>query len=93
MISITCSVRVSNELGRGHPRKSTLAVVVSGVSSLLLGLLFSLILIISRKQYPSIFSNSSEVQQIVEQLTPLLGISIVFTNVQYSLQGTHHTLV
>ncbi|KAH6763245.1 MATE efflux family protein [Perilla frutescens var. hirtella] len=86
-LNVATSVRVSNELGCGHPRKSRFAVLVSGVSSLLLGLLSTLILIISRKQYPAIFSNSSEVQKLVEQLTPLLGISIIFTNVQYTLQG------
>ncbi|PIN05339.1 putative membrane protein, predicted efflux pump [Handroanthus impetiginosus] len=87
IISYTCSVRVSNELGSRHPRKARFSVVVSGVTSLLIGILFTLILVLSRKQYPAIFSNSSEVQQLVEKLTPLLGISVVFTNVQYTLSG------
>lgn len=86
-LNVATSVRVSNEVGCGHPRKSRFAVVVSGVSSLLIGLLFTLLLIITRKHYPAIFTSSSEVEQLVEQLTPLLGISILFTNVQYTLQG------
>ncbi|KAI3452682.1 hypothetical protein Pfo_009346 [Paulownia fortunei] len=86
-LNVASSVRVSNELGSRHPRTARFSVVVSGVSSLLIGLFFTLILMVSRKQYPAIFSNSSEVQQLVEELTPLLGISIVFTNVQYTLSG------
>ncbi|XP_042019508.1 protein DETOXIFICATION 30-like [Salvia splendens] len=86
-LTIATSVRVSNELGRGQPGRSRLAVVVGGVSSLLTGLLFTIILVASRKQYPAIFSSNEQVQKVVEELTPLLGISIVFSNVQYTLQG------
>ncbi|KAK6116546.1 hypothetical protein DH2020_049652 [Rehmannia glutinosa] len=86
-LNVASSVRVSNELGSGHPRMARFSVFVNGLSSLFVGLFFTLILIVNRKQYPAIFTNSSEVQQLVEQLTPLLGISIVFTNVQYSLSG------
>ncbi|KAL3819271.1 hypothetical protein ACJIZ3_005176 [Penstemon smallii] len=86
-LNVASSVRVSNELGSGHPRKARFSVLVIGVSSLLIGLFFTLILIVSRKRYPGIFTNSSEVEKIVEELTPLVGISMVFTNVQYALSG------
>lgn len=62
--------------------------MVSGASSLLIGLIFTLLLVATRKQYPSIFTNSWQIQELVQQLTPLLGISIVLTNVQYNLSGT-----
>ncbi|KAL3819272.1 hypothetical protein ACJIZ3_005177 [Penstemon smallii] len=90
-LNVASSVRVSNELGSGHPRKARLSVLVIGMSSLLIGLFFTLILIVTRKRYPEIFTNSSEVQQIVEELTPLLGISMVFTNVQYALSGIYQS--
>ncbi|KAG8383231.1 hypothetical protein BUALT_Bualt05G0162900 [Buddleja alternifolia] len=86
-LNVASSVRVSNELGSRHPGKARFSVMVIGVSSLLIGLFFSFILVVSRKQYPAIFSNSLEVQMLVEKLTPLLGISMVFTNVQYALSG------
>ncbi|KAK4485744.1 hypothetical protein RD792_008390 [Penstemon davidsonii] len=86
-LNVASSVRVSNELGSGHPRKARFSVLVIGVSSLLIGLFFTLILIVSRKRYSGIFTNSSEVEKLVEELTPLVGLSMVFTNVQYALSG------
>ncbi|XP_012855450.1 PREDICTED: protein TRANSPARENT TESTA 12 [Erythranthe guttata] len=86
-LNVASSVRVSNELGSRHPKKARLSVIVSGSTSLIIGLIFSLVLIVSRNKYPAIFSGSSEVRRLVEKLTPLLGISIVLTNVQYNLSG------
>ncbi|KAL8532714.1 hypothetical protein ACS0TY_009067 [Phlomoides rotata] len=51
-LNVASSVRVSNELGSNHPRKSRFSAF-----------------------------------QLVQKLTPLLGISIVFTNIQYTLSG------
>ncbi|KAL2547130.1 MATE efflux family protein [Forsythia ovata] len=84
---VAVSVRVSNELGSGHPGRAKFSAVVAGITSLLLGFLFALFLLVTTKQYPAIFSNSSEVKHLVEELTPLLGICILFTNVQYALTG------
>ncbi|CAI9756303.1 unnamed protein product [Fraxinus pennsylvanica] len=81
------SVRVSNELGSGHPRSAKFSAVVAGITSLLISFLFALILMVTTKQYPAMFSNSSEVKHLVEELTPLLGICILFTNFQYALTG------
>ncbi|KAL6954651.1 Protein DETOXIFICATION 31 [Sarracenia purpurea var. burkii] len=81
------SVRVSNELGAAHPSTAKFSVVVATTSSFLCGVLLALILIIFRKQYPALFSNSKEVQQLVYELTPLLGICIVINNIQPTLSG------
>ncbi|KAF5190458.1 Detoxification-like protein [Thalictrum thalictroides] len=81
------SVRVSNELGAGHPRTAKFSVVVVVVFSCLIGMIISLILIISRKQYPYAFTSSPDVRKIVYQLTPLLAFSIVINNVQPVLSG------
>ncbi|KAL7149155.1 hypothetical protein ABFS83_05G020900 [Erythranthe nasuta] len=86
-LNVASSVRVSNELGSRHPKKARMSAIVSGSTSLIIGLIFSLVLIVSRNKYPAIFSDSSEVRRLVEKLTPLLGISIVLTNVQYNLSG------
>ncbi|KAL6190454.1 hypothetical protein ACLB2K_036851 [Fragaria x ananassa] len=45
------------------------------------------ILIISRNQYPALFSSDAEVQALVVQLTPLLATCIVINNVQPVLSG------
>ncbi|XP_038979344.1 protein DETOXIFICATION 29-like isoform X2 [Phoenix dactylifera] len=81
------SVRVSNELGAGHPRTAKFSVVVVVITSFSIGVLLSLILIITRKQYPSAFTNSNDVKRVVYALTPLLAISIVVNNVQPVLSG------
>ncbi|XP_059657864.1 protein DETOXIFICATION 29-like isoform X2 [Cornus florida] len=81
------SVRVSNELGAAHPRTAKFSVVVVSVTSVLFGLLLALILIINRMQYPALFSNNAEVKQLVIELTPLLGASIVINNIQPALSG------
>ncbi|KAL8550549.1 hypothetical protein ACS0TY_009105 [Phlomoides rotata] len=86
-LNVASSVRVSNELGSNHPRKSRFSAFVSGAIALFVGLFFTVVLFITRKTYPALFSNSSQVQQLVQKLTPLLGISIVFTNIQYTLSG------
>ncbi|PIN01973.1 putative membrane protein, predicted efflux pump [Handroanthus impetiginosus] len=81
------SVRVSNELGAEHPRTAKFSVLVVVLSSFVIGLLISIILLIFQKQYPSLFSNSSEVKEVVYQLTPLLAFCIVVNNVQPALSG------
>ncbi|XP_061358530.1 protein DETOXIFICATION 29-like [Gastrolobium bilobum] len=81
------SVRVSNELGASHPRTAKFSLVVAVITSFVLGLLMSLVLIIFRKQYPSLFSNDSEVKELVVELTPMLAFCIVINNVQPVLSG------
>ncbi|OAY34480.1 protein DETOXIFICATION 29 [Manihot esculenta] len=81
------SVRVSNELGAAHPRTAKFSLVVAVISSFIIGLILSLILILTRNIYPSLFSNDSQVQELVDELTPLLALCIVINNVQPVLSG------
>ncbi|XP_057496064.1 protein DETOXIFICATION 29-like isoform X2 [Actinidia eriantha] len=81
------SVRVSNELGAIHPGAAKFSTVVVGITSFLVGLFLTLILIITGKQYPSLFSNDNDVRELVYQLTPLLGLGIVVYNLQLPLAG------
>lgn len=91
MVALGCnaaiSVRVSNELGAAHPRTAKFSVVVVVITSFSIGLVFSLILFLARSVYPSLFSSSEEVQELVYNLTPLLGACIVINNVQPVLSG------
>ncbi|MED6109102.1 Protein DETOXIFICATION 29 [Stylosanthes scabra] len=81
------SVRVSNELGASHPRAAKFSLVVAVVTSFILGLVMSMLLIIFRKQYPSLFSNDAEVKELVMELTPMLAFCIIINNVQPVLSG------
>lgn len=78
---------MSNELGAAHPRMAKFSVVVVVVSAFFVGLLFAMILLVFQYQYPSLFSNSEEVKQIVYQLTPLLSFCILANNVQPAISG------
>ncbi|KAL0364199.1 UNVERIFIED_CONTAM: protein DETOXIFICATION 29 [Sesamum angustifolium] len=81
------SVRVSNELGAGHPRSAKFSVLVVVISSSLIAFFISIIILIFQDQYPSIFSKSLEVKQIVSDLTPLLAFCILLNNIQPALSG------
>ncbi|KAI9169167.1 hypothetical protein LWI28_008062 [Acer negundo] len=81
------SVRVSNELGAGHPRTAKFSLMVAVVSSFIIGLVLSLVLIISRDHYPYLFSSDSEVIALVKELTPLLALCITINNIQPVLSG------
>ncbi|KAL1327498.1 hypothetical protein HN51_037549 [Arachis hypogaea] len=81
------SVRVSNELGASHPRAAKFSLVVAVITSFVLGLAMSLVLIMFRKQYPSLFSNDSAVKELVMELTPMLAFCIIINNVQPVLSG------
>ncbi|KAG8366057.1 hypothetical protein BUALT_Bualt17G0036400 [Buddleja alternifolia] len=81
------SVRVSNELGAAHPRAAKFSVAVVVISSFLMALLFSIVILVFRYQYPSLFTESSVVRKVVYELTPLLAFCIVLNNVQPALSG------
>ncbi|KAL5759899.1 hypothetical protein ACOSQ2_018737 [Xanthoceras sorbifolium] len=66
---------VSNELGAGHPRSALFSMVVAVISGFLMGLVFSLILMITRDQ------------DLVNDLTPLLAISLTINSVEPVLSG------
>ncbi|PIN17376.1 putative membrane protein, predicted efflux pump [Handroanthus impetiginosus] len=81
------SVRVSNELGAAHPRRAKFSVLVVVISSFLIAVAIAGVIMIFQKQYPSLFSENSEVQRVVYELTPLLAFCIVLNNVQPALSG------
>ncbi|XP_057509541.1 protein DETOXIFICATION 30-like [Actinidia eriantha] len=81
------SIRVSNELGAARPRTANFSVLVGSIHSSFFGLVIALALMITRHQYPVLFSDSAQVKQLVYELTPLLGISIVIGSFQLTLCG------
>ncbi|KAL3331971.1 hypothetical protein AABB24_032538, partial [Solanum stoloniferum] len=81
------SVRVSNELGAGHPRAAKFSVLVVSITSLLFGVIITIALFLARSRYPPLFTNNFEVQQVVSELTPLLGTTIMLNGLQPTLSG------
>ncbi|CAI0463314.1 unnamed protein product [Linum tenue] len=86
-MNIAISVRISNELGAGHPRTAKFSLTVAVISSFVVGIVLALVLVITRDYYPSLFSNNLAVKQVVKDLTPLLALCIVINNVQPVLCG------
>ncbi|RZC53191.1 hypothetical protein C5167_012051 [Papaver somniferum] len=86
-INVVVSVRVSNELGCGHPRAAKYSVMVVVLESLIIGLFFMFVILISRDHFPIIFTSSKELQQVVARLAYLLGITMVLNSIQPVISG------
>ncbi|CAE5958342.1 unnamed protein product [Arabidopsis arenosa] len=81
------SVRVSNELGAEHPRRAKFLLIVAMITSVSIGAMISMTLIMLRDKYPAMFSEDEQVRVLVKQLTPLLALTIVINNIQPVLSG------
>ncbi|KAJ0759242.1 putative multi antimicrobial extrusion protein [Helianthus annuus] len=81
------SVRVSNELGAGHPKSAAFSVAIVTLISLIISLICAIILLFSRHSISYIFTEGETVANVVSELTPLLAISIILNGIQPVLSG------
>ncbi|XP_011076127.1 protein DETOXIFICATION 35 [Sesamum indicum] len=86
-INAAISVRVSNELGMGHPRAARYTVYVTLFQSLLIGILCMIVVLATRNYFSIIFTNSEEMQQAVAHLSGLLGITMLLNSIQPVISG------
>ncbi|KAH7840659.1 hypothetical protein Vadar_019873 [Vaccinium darrowii] len=86
-INAAISVRVSNELGLGHPRAAKYSVYVTVFQSLLIGIFFMVLILATRNYFSSIFTDSKDMQQAVANLAYLLGFTMVLNSVQPVISG------
>ncbi|XWS50477.1 hypothetical protein CRYUN_Cryun12cG0090600 [Craigia yunnanensis] len=86
-INAAMSVRVSNELGLGHPRAAKYSVYVTMLQSLLIGLFCMVVVVITRDHFVVIFTRSEEMQRAVAHLAYLLGVTMVLNSVQPVISG------
>ncbi|KAK4593970.1 hypothetical protein RGQ29_017870 [Quercus rubra] len=86
-LSAAASVRVSNELGAGHPKVAKFSVWVVNGTSLLISIIFSALVLILRVELSELFTSDSEVIAAVSNLTPLLAISVLLNGIQPILSG------
>ncbi|XP_065879861.1 protein DETOXIFICATION 40-like isoform X2 [Euphorbia lathyris] len=86
MISVgfnaAASVRVSNELGAGHPKSASFAVVTVTLISFLISVIIAIITVLLRNYLSYIFTSGTEVAEAVAELTPFLAASIILNGVQ-----------
>ncbi|KAL3848797.1 hypothetical protein ACJIZ3_010679 [Penstemon smallii] len=83
----SASVRVSNEVGAGHPKSAAFCVVVVTATSFIIAVVFAIVTVILRHQLSYIFTSGEVVSDAVSDLTPLLAIAIVLNGVQPVLSG------
>lgn len=82
-------MRVSNELGAGHPRVAKFSVFVVNGTSTLISIVFCAIVLIFKVELSKLFTSDSEVIQVVSDLCPLLAISVFLNGIQPILSGTY----
>ncbi|PSS03114.1 Protein DETOXIFICATION like [Actinidia chinensis var. chinensis] len=86
-LSAAISVRVSNELGAGHPMVARFSMVVVIMTSTVISLFLSAIVVIFKVGLSRLFTSDYEVIEAVSNLTPLLAISVFLNGIQPILSG------
>ncbi|KAL0442926.1 UNVERIFIED_CONTAM: protein DETOXIFICATION 40 [Sesamum latifolium] len=81
------SVRVSNELGAGHPKSAAFSVLVVTASSTIIAILFAIIIMLLRDKISYMFTGGPVVAAAVSDLAPILAISLVLNGIQPVLSG------
>ncbi|KAK7314617.1 hypothetical protein VNO77_33144 [Canavalia gladiata] len=87
-LSGAVSIRVSNELGAGHPHAARLAVWVVLVMAIIEGTLIGTVMILIRNIWGYAYSNELEVIKYVAVMLPILATSNFLDGLQCVLSGT-----
>ncbi|XP_047938892.1 protein DETOXIFICATION 35-like isoform X2 [Salvia hispanica] len=85
--SLSICVRVSNELGMGHPRAARYAVYVTLLQSLAIGIVCMILVLATRNHIALIFTDSQDMQSAVARLSGLLGITMLLNSIQPVVSG------
>nr|GMC89523.1 protein DETOXIFICATION 34 [Ipomoea batatas] len=86
-INAAISVRVSNELGSGHPRAAKYSVFVTVAESLVIGLISMAIVIAAKDHFAVFFTDSVKMQRAVSNLAYLLAATMLLNSVQPVISG------
>ncbi|GLT52619.1 hypothetical protein SLA2020_259500 [Shorea laevis] len=81
------SVRVSNELGAGHPKSAAFSVVVVNVISFLIAVVEASVVLSLRNVISYAFTSGETVAKAVSELCPLLAVTLLLNGVQPVLSG------
>ncbi|KAK7377930.1 hypothetical protein VNO80_03365 [Phaseolus coccineus] len=80
-------VRVANELGRGSSKAAKFSILITVLTSFVIGLVLFLMFLFLRERLAYIFTTDPEVAKAVADLSPLLSFSILLNSVQPVLSG------
>ncbi|KAJ8748227.1 hypothetical protein K2173_000635 [Erythroxylum novogranatense] len=86
-INAAISVRVSNELGSGHPRATKYSVVVTCIESLIIGVISAIIILVTKDHFAIIFTDSEEMRRAVSKLAYLLCFTMILNSIQPVISG------
>ncbi|KAJ0010149.1 hypothetical protein Pint_34567 [Pistacia integerrima] len=81
------SVRVSNELGAGHPKATKFAIVVAIMTSTTMGSLFTVAIVATKNQFPKMFTDKAAVIRETSKLGFFLAATIFLNSIQPVLYG------
>jgi len=91
MISVgfnaAASVRVSNELGAGHPKSAAFSVIMVTSMSFIISVIAAAIVLALRHVISYAFTEGETVANAVSDLCPLLALTLVLNGVQPVLSG------
>ncbi|KMZ73420.1 MATE efflux family protein, expressed [Zostera marina] len=80
-------VRVANELGAGNGKNAKFATIVSVVTSLIIGFIFFLMILLFNDKIALLFTKSEQVLDNVQNLKFLLAFTILLNSIQPVLSG------
>nr|CAD1842706.1 unnamed protein product [Ananas comosus var. bracteatus] len=86
-VILLISIRVSNELGAGHPQAARLSVYVVVAIAITEGLIVALATILVRDIWGYLYSNEEEVVKYVSAMMPILAASDFMDGIQCTLSG------
>ncbi|KAL3502070.1 hypothetical protein ACH5RR_036519 [Cinchona calisaya] len=81
------SVRVSNELGAGHPKSAAFSVIVVNVISFIISVIAAIVILALRRVISYAFTEGEVVADAVSDLSPLLALTLVLNGIQPVLSG------
>ncbi|XP_073098990.1 protein DETOXIFICATION 33 isoform X2 [Elaeis guineensis] len=81
------SVRVSNELGAGRPKAAEFSMLVVIMMSVTIQTIFMLLILLTRKDFPALFTDNKLVMDKVSKIALFLSASIFLSSIQPVLSG------
>jgi len=86
-LHVSCSIRVSNELGAGNPRAARLAVCVVVLLNITEATLVGTVMILLRNIWGYAYTKDIEVVKQIAIMLPILAVSYFLDSLQSVLAG------
>lgn len=82
-------MRVSNELGAGHPKSAAFSVIIVTSSSFVISVIAAILVMIFREVISYGFTEGEAVAKAVSELSPFLAVTLILNGVQPVLSGNN----